>query len=83
MGFAVQDPRKTVPSKTTHPNHKVEPLWQHIEKVSREAITPGRFAAGDEMDEGFQGKHWAKQKIKYKAMVSVALACMRQPRQPR
>lgn len=64
--FAVQDPNEIVPSKETHPNHKVEPVLKQIESVSMKAMHIGRNGSIDEQTIGFQGNHQDKQRITYK-----------------
>ena len=65
--FACVDPTFPVPSRDSHPNWKVHPLLKHIMKVSKAAIRVGQNISCDEQTIGFQGHHWDKQQITYKA----------------
>ena len=64
--FASVDPILPVPSRNTHPNHKISPLLKHMIKVSKEAVCLGRDLSCDEQTIGFQGNHRDKQRITYK-----------------
>ena len=64
--FASVDPTISIPSRTTHPNHKVSPLLRHMMTVSQEAIFLGQHLSCDEQTIGFQGTHKDKQRITYK-----------------
>ena len=64
--FALQDPLKDTPPRDEAPNHKIDPLLKHANKVSMAAWLPGRDLAVDEMTQGFQGHHRDKLRIKYK-----------------
>jgi hypothetical protein len=64
--FCIQDPLKATPSRSSRPNHKVDPLLRHIQKVSMEAWQLGPDIAIDEQTIGFQGRHKDKLRITYK-----------------
>ena len=55
--FGVQDPRLGTPSRTTHPNWKVEPFLKQALRVCKEAMIPGQDCAIDKQTNGFQGHH--------------------------
>ena len=64
--FAVQDPLKQVPPKTTNPNWKIDPFLAWIQTVSMAAWDMGRGIPCDEQTIGFKGNHADKQRINYK-----------------
>ena len=64
--FTSCNPRRPIPSRTTHPNWKVHPFLKHILEVSKEAACLGRNLSIDEQTIGFQGHHKDKQRITYK-----------------
>ena len=64
--FSIQDPLVATPSRKTHPNHKVDHFFQHINKFSHESWELGSSFACDEQDIAFQGRHKDKQTIKFK-----------------
>jgi hypothetical protein len=65
--FAViQDPKKVVPPRKTHPNFKVDLFLTHMQKVSIEAWDCGQHLSGDEQTIGFKGNHCDKQRVSYK-----------------
>ena len=64
--FSSVDPTVPIPSRNTHPNHKVSPLLKHMMKVSKEAVFLGQHLSCDEQTIGFQGHHKDKQRITYK-----------------
>jgi Transposase IS4/SAP domain len=64
--FAVQNPLLPVPSKTTHPNWKVDPFLAWVQTISMEAWDVGSHLSGDEQTIGFKGNHADKQRISYK-----------------
>ena len=64
--FSSVDPTLTVPSRNTHPNHKIGPLLKHMISISKEAVCLGRDLSCDEQTIGFQGNHKDKQRMTYK-----------------
>ena len=64
--FAVQDPLKQVPAKTTHLNWKVDPFLAWIQTVLIAAWDMGHKLSCDEQTIGFKGNHADKQRISYK-----------------
>ena len=64
--FTVRDPKTVQTSKTQQPNFKIDPLFDHMNKVNQEAWLLGKKVAVDEQTIGFQGHHKDKQKITYK-----------------
>jgi len=64
--FAIQDPLKLTPPKTTHPNWKVDPFLGWIQNVSMAAWDLGKEISADEQTIGFKGNHQDKQRISYK-----------------
>jgi len=66
MFFAIQDPLKQVPPKSTHPNFKVDPFLAWIQTIAMAAWDMGRNSSCDEQTIGFKGNHADKQRISYK-----------------
>jgi hypothetical protein len=64
--FTIQDPRKIVPSKKTHPNFKVDPFLRSIQAESMQAFDLGKYISIDEQTIGFKGNHADKLRISYK-----------------
>jgi hypothetical protein len=64
--FTIQDPRKIVPPRTTHPNFKIDPFLRWIQVVSMAAFDLGRLISIDEQTIGFKGHHADKMRISYK-----------------
>jgi hypothetical protein len=64
--FTIQDPRKIIPPRTTHPNFKIDPFLRWIQVVSMEAFDLGRLISIDEQTIGFKGHHADKMRISYK-----------------
>jgi hypothetical protein len=64
--FTIQDPRKIVPSRSTHPNFKVDPFLRWIQVVSMNAFDMGKYISIDEQTIGFKGHHIDKLRINYK-----------------
>jgi len=46
--FTIQDPRKIVPPRSSHPNFKIDPFLRWIQVVSMEAFDLGKFISIDE-----------------------------------
>ena len=64
--FGVQDPMCPLPERATHPNHKVDDMFAHMQEVFIDSYDVGRDISGDEQDSPFQGKHADKQQVNYK-----------------
>ena len=64
--FTIQDPCKSIPPKSTHPNFKIDPFLHWIQTVSMAAWDLGRCFSCDEQMIGFKGNHADKQCISYK-----------------
>ena len=64
--FACVDPLIPTPPTSTHPNWKIQPLLNHILRVSKDAMFVGANISVDEQDIGFQGQHADKMRISYK-----------------
>ena len=64
--FGVQDPKLPIPSKTTHPNFKVDRFLSHIQQISQNAWSLGHSISVDEQTISFKGNHPDKQRISYK-----------------
>jgi hypothetical protein len=52
-----QDPRKTTPSKKTHPNWKIDPFLAYMQNLFKVAWKFGQYGSCDEQDIGFTEKH--------------------------
>jgi hypothetical protein len=65
--FSMQDPRYAEPSRKLRPNHKIDLLLNHMNKVSQSAWLLGSVVSVDEQTIGFQGHHKDKLRITYKA----------------
>ena len=55
--FAIQDPMVPIPERKKAPNHKVDPLLRHMQRIFLECWECGFQIAGDEQDAGFKGRH--------------------------
>ena len=64
--FTIQDPCKSIPPKSTHPNFKIDPFLHWIQTVLMVAWDLGRCFSCDEQMIGFKGNHADKQCISYK-----------------
>ena len=64
--FASTDPTKIVPSRISHPNHKVGRIFKHAIHISKQCIYIGRDISGDEQTIGCQGRHPDILRITYK-----------------
>ena len=64
--FAVQHPYLPVPSTCTHPNWKIDPFLEHINKVSIQAMHLPENISCDEQTIGFSGRDSKKARVKYK-----------------
>lgn len=64
--FTSVNPMDTPPDRSKAPNHKIQPLLNHIIQISKEAVYLGRSISIDEQTVGFTGNHEDKQRIKYK-----------------
>ena len=64
--FAVQHPYLPIPDTRTHPNWKIDPLLEHLNKVSIQAVHLPERISCDEQTVGFTGKDSKKSRIKYK-----------------
>ena len=65
--FCIQDPTKKMTGCKEHPTFKVAPFLHHVQEVSMLAWRLGHDISGDEQTIGFQGKHYDKLHITYKA----------------
>ena len=63
--FTSVDPIPQAPSRDTHQNWKVHPLFKHTLQVSKEAVFMGRNLSCDEQTIGLQGHQKDKQIITY------------------
>jgi len=64
--LAAQNPLLHVPSKTSHPNWKVDPFLAWVQAISKEAWDVGSHLSGYEQTIGLKGNHADKQRISYK-----------------
>jgi len=64
--FSVQHPHKPIPSKTSHPNWKVDPFLRHLNNVFMEAVDLPECLSLDEQSMGFHGRSSNKMRIKFK-----------------
>jgi hypothetical protein len=64
--FCIQDPRKVVPPKTSHPNFKIDPFLKWVQTVSMSSWDLGKIISCDEQTIGFKGNHSDVQRVNYK-----------------
>ena len=55
-----------MPSTRTHPNWKIDPFSEHINKISIQAIHLAENISYDEQTIGFSGRDSKKSQVKYK-----------------
>ena len=64
--FTLQHLYLYVPSTCTHPNWKIDPFLEHINKVSIQAVHLPENISCDEQTIGFSGRDSKKARVKYK-----------------